>query len=103
MKLDKKVVVVTGAAQGIGFSMTKALAQRGARLALVDMNAQQLESAVAELKALGFDARAYIANVANEEDVVSLFDNIANDLGALHGNDERTQAFSETTGIPYHD
>ncbi|MGI9293691.1 MAG: SDR family oxidoreductase [Pseudomonadales bacterium] len=85
MELEKKVVVVTGAAQGIGLSMTKALAARGARVALVDMNPQQLESAIAELKALGYDASAYIANVANEEEVVSLFDNVAKDLGALHG------------------
>ncbi|MGI9284987.1 MAG: SDR family oxidoreductase [Pseudomonadales bacterium] len=85
MKLDKKVVVVTGAAQGIGLSMTKALAARGAHVALVDMNPQQLESAVADVKKLGYDASAFIANVAKEEDVVALFDNVVKDLGALHG------------------
>lgn len=85
MQLEQKVVVVTGAAQGIGFSMTKALAERGARVALVDMNPHQLESAVAELQALGYDASSYIANVTNEEEVVSLFDQVTKDLGALHG------------------
>lgn len=85
MQLKKKVIVVTGAAQGIGLSMSKALAQRGARVVLVDVNPQQLESAVAELKALGYDANAYLTNVVNEEEVVSLFGNVANDLGALHG------------------
>ncbi len=85
MNLDKKVIVVTGAAQGLGFSMTKALAQRGARMVLVDMNGEQLDSAVAELKSLGHAAHAYIANVAKEDDVVSLFDKVAGDLGQLNG------------------
>lgn len=85
MQLEKKVIVVTGAAQGIGFSMTKALAARGARVVLVDMNPNQLESAEAELTALGYDANVYIANVAKEEEVVSLFDKIATDLGSLNG------------------
>lgn len=85
MNLDSKVIVITGAAQGIGLSMAKTLAARGARIALVDMNAHQLESAVAEMKALGYEANAYTANVADEEEVVSLFDNVVHDLGALHG------------------
>ncbi len=85
MNLEKKVIVVTGAAQGLGFSMTKALAQRGARMVLVDMNGDQLESAVAELKSLGHEAHAYTANVAKEEDVVALFDQVAGDLGQLNG------------------
>ncbi len=85
MQLDRKVIVVTGAAQGIGFSMTKALAARGARMVLVDMNGEQLETAVAELKSLGHEAHSYITNVAKEDDVVALFDQIASDLGQLNG------------------
>lgn len=65
--------------------MTKALAARGACVVLVDMNPNQLESAEAELTALGYDANVYIANVAKEEEVVSLFDKIATDLGSLNG------------------
>lgn len=85
MQLEKKVIVITGAAQGIGFSMTKALAARGARVVLVDMNPNQLEAAEAELTGLGYDAHVYVANVANEAEVVSLFDKIATDLGSLNG------------------
>ncbi len=85
MQLEKKVIVITGGAQGIGFTMAKMLAGRGARVVLVDMNGEQLDSATAELKALGCEAYSYVANVAKEDDVVSLFDQLATDLGQLNG------------------
>ena len=85
MQLEKKVIVITGGAQGIGFTMAKMLAGRGARVVLVDMNGEQLDSATAELKALGCEAYSYVANVAKEDDVVSLFDQLTTDLGQLNG------------------
>lgn len=85
MQLDEKVIVITGGAQGIGLCMAKQLAARGARVVLADMNADQLAAAVADLKSEGHDAYAYTVNVAKEEDVVALFDNVVKDLGALNG------------------
>ena len=53
MDLTNKVIAVTGGAQGLGFAMAKGLAERGARLALIDMNAEPLEQAAASLRELG--------------------------------------------------
>ena len=44
MDLNQKVIVITGGAQGLGFAMAKGCAERGARLALIDMNADALQS-----------------------------------------------------------
>ena len=52
MDLTNKVVAVTGGAQGLGFAMAKGIAERGARLALIDMNAEPLEQAAASLREL---------------------------------------------------
>jgi NAD(P)-dependent dehydrogenase (short-subunit alcohol dehydrogenase family) len=48
-KLEGKVVVVTGAASGIGFELAKILAAKGCRLALADINAEGLKAATAQL------------------------------------------------------
>ena len=85
MDIQDKVIAVTGGAQGLGLSMAKVLAAKGAKLALIDLNPEKLESAAAECKALGGDAKTYIANVAKEDDVINVFDQIVADYGNLHG------------------
>jgi 3-oxoacyl-[acyl-carrier protein] reductase len=65
--------------------MANTLAARGARLALVDMNRDRLDAAVAELEQTGCIAKAYIVNVAKEKQVVALFDDVVQEFGALHG------------------
>ncbi len=85
MNLSEKVVVVTGGAQGLGLCIASALAAKGARLALVDLNQEKLDEAVATIEASGGSARSYIANVADEGQVESLFRSIASDFGQLHG------------------
>lgn len=85
MELKDKVIAVTGGAQGLGRAMALSLAAKGARLALVDLNPDTLQEAVALCKQAGGDARAYTANVAREEEVIELFDQVVADFGALNG------------------
>jgi 3-oxoacyl-[acyl-carrier protein] reductase len=85
MDLQDKVIAVTGGGQGLGLTMALGFAAKGARLALVDLNADRLEDAVQQCKQAGGDAKSYIANVANEEQVEALFDSIVADFGALDG------------------
>jgi 3-oxoacyl-[acyl-carrier protein] reductase len=85
MDLNNKVIVVTGGGQGLGRSMALSLAAKGAKLALVDLNQNKLDEAVQLCKDAGGDARSYIANVAKEEDVIRLFNDVVQDFGALHG------------------
>ena len=85
MNLQDKVIVVTGGAQGLGLSMATALAAKGAKLALVDLNQEKLDAGVEACKQAGGDARGYLANVAKEDDVIALFDQVVTDFGTLNG------------------
>jgi 3-oxoacyl-[acyl-carrier protein] reductase len=83
--LKDKVIVVTGGGQGLGRAIAVGLAARGARLALVDLNQERLDESVQLCRDAGGDGRAYLANVAVEDEVVGLFDQVVADFGALHG------------------
>lgn len=85
MQLQDKVIIVTGGGQGLGRAMAEHLAGRGARLALVDLNQERLDEAVAACKAAGGEARAYLCNVASEEQVCEMVARVAEDFGGLHG------------------
>jgi NAD(P)-dependent dehydrogenase (short-subunit alcohol dehydrogenase family) len=54
LRLDTRVALVTGAARGIGLETAALLLRRGARVALFDRSAGELDAAVAELGAHAF-------------------------------------------------
>jgi len=84
--LGKKTIIVTGAARGLGAAMAKRLATVGSKLALVDLDTDALAAIADECKGAGSpEVHTYKANVANEQEVESLFDAIATDFGELHG------------------
>jgi 3-oxoacyl-[acyl-carrier protein] reductase len=85
MKLTDKVIIITGGCQGLGRSMAEYFAGKGAKLALVDLNQEKLDDTVAACKAKGVEARAYLCNVANEEQVTHMAAQVAEDFGAIHG------------------
>ncbi len=85
MQLKDRVVVVTGAGRGIGRGIALEIAKKGAKIAALDMNADDLAETVRLVGEAGSEARSYVANVAKEDDVVATFDAIVKDFGALHG------------------
>jgi NAD(P)-dependent dehydrogenase (short-subunit alcohol dehydrogenase family) len=48
-----KVVAITGAASGIGLATSKMLVERGAIVAMADLNGELLKTVVAEIEASG--------------------------------------------------
>ena len=53
MQLQDSVIIITGGGQGLGRAMGEFLAAKGARLALVDLNQEALDAAVAACKQAG--------------------------------------------------
>ncbi|MBB6247886.1 SDR family NAD(P)-dependent oxidoreductase [Rhodanobacter sp. A1T4] len=64
-----RVAIVTGAASGIGLAAARKLGEAGMRIVLVDIDADSLERAVADLKSTGINARAVRADVSRGEDM----------------------------------
>lgn len=85
MDLKNKVVVVTGSGRGLGRGMALAFARKGAHVAVVDLNEADVAETVAQCAGLGVKASGYKVNVAKEDEVVKLFDDVMADFGALHG------------------
>jgi NAD(P)-dependent dehydrogenase (short-subunit alcohol dehydrogenase family) len=65
-RLADKVAIVTGAAQGIGEGIARALAREGARLALWDISERVHETAKA-INSSGQEASAYLVDVAEAD------------------------------------
>jgi len=78
-------MVVTGGGRGIGRSIALRLASQGANLALLDLNAADLESTVALCAAESVQARGYGVNVADEAEVCATMARVAADFGRLDG------------------
>ena len=72
MRLQGKVAVVTGGAQGIGRAIALGLGREGAKVAIADLQADKAKSVAAELQALGTEALAVEVNVASESSVKQL-------------------------------
>ncbi|MGC2459545.1 MAG: SDR family oxidoreductase [Steroidobacteraceae bacterium] len=85
MDIRNKTIVVTGGGRGIGRSIALRLASQGANLALLDLNAADLESTVALCAAESVQARGYGVNVADEAEVCATMARVAADFGRLDG------------------
>lgn len=85
MELKDKVIVVTGGGRGLGRAMALELAGKGAKLALVDLNQDDLDETAGLCMEQGVEARTYTANVADEAQVEQLFTEIARDFSAING------------------
>ena len=85
MNLEGKVVVITGGGRGLGRAFASELADKGANLALVDLNQGDLNATKEMALAKGVKVQTYVTNVAKEDEVVSLFDQIVKDFGQVDG------------------
>lgn len=83
MTIAGKVVLVTGAGQGIGRGIALRLARDGADLALVDVKEDTLAAVAAEVAALGRKASVILADVGDREQVRAAVDHAEQALGGF--------------------
>ncbi|WP_110933225.1 2,3-dihydro-2,3-dihydroxybenzoate dehydrogenase [Paenibacillus bouchesdurhonensis] len=78
-----KVALVTGAAQGIGEAVVRALAEAGAIVAAVDLNGEAVASLTNELLTRGSQAAAFAVDVADSRAVEAVVGRIEQMLGPI--------------------
>ena len=80
--LKNKVAVVTGAGSGIGRALAKALAMRGCRLALSDVNEEGLAETAAAIE--GSEVRTYRLDVGDRDAIYAHAAEVAKDFGQVN-------------------
>lgn len=85
--MKNKVMIVTGAAMGLGFAASEELAKRGANLVLVDYNEDALKKSASQLQDSYSDIKIITvkADVSNEEDVKNYVDVTVKEFGRIDG------------------
>ena len=69
MKLSERVAIVTGAGRGIGAAIARKLAESGAKVALVDINENDLKARLEEIEKNGGTAKYFLCDVSDWEQV----------------------------------
>ncbi|WP_045822179.1 SDR family NAD(P)-dependent oxidoreductase [Williamsia herbipolensis] len=90
-----KVVVVTGAASGMGRELALQLADKGARLAISDMTPSGLEETARLLEAKGAQVHSQLLNVAEREAMLEYADTVLAHFGKVN-------AIFNNAGIAHH-
>lgn len=83
LRLDDRVAVVTGAAQGLGEAVAATFARLGASLVLCDREAEGLERTAAAARALGRDVVSGVLDVRDDDALDGLFAEAAERLGRV--------------------
>ena len=80
-RLDGKAAVITGAAQGIGALMAKAMAAEGAKVLVTDV--QDTSGAVEAITGAGGTAQGMKVDVTSNDDLAAMVEAAVTDLGGL--------------------
>ncbi len=85
--LEKKVIVITGAAMGLGLATALEAAKNGAKLAIIDFNASSLDQAKEQIAAKfpEIEMISLVADVTNEEQVKDFVAETIKTFGRIDG------------------
>jgi NAD(P)-dependent dehydrogenase (short-subunit alcohol dehydrogenase family) len=84
-RLERKVIIVTGAAQGIGFGCARMAAAEGAQVVLGDIQKERGEQAAATIRNEGGHAIFQQADLTSESECAALVEAAIKNFGALNG------------------
>ncbi len=82
-RFTDRVVIVTGAASGIGHATALRFGQEGARVVCADIDAEGVEATAASIREAGGQARAYRCDVASPDSVASAVEGAVSAYGRL--------------------
>ena len=84
MKLNSKVAIVTGGGAGIGRATSLLFAREGAKVVVLDLLADGIQTLVKEIHSAGGEAEAIVADVSNGEDVEQCVQKALNRFGRIN-------------------
>ncbi|MEA2583825.1 MAG: galactitol 2-dehydrogenase [Thermomicrobiales bacterium] len=82
-RLEGKVAIVTGGAQGIGRAVSHRFAQEGARVAIADLRLDGAQTVADEIAGAGGRAAAAVVDVADQAQVQAMVDNVTAQFGGV--------------------
>lgn len=82
-RLNGKVAIVTGAAQGIGRAIARRLAAEGAKVAVADINEAAAAETAAAIRAGGAHASAVKLDVTSLDSATAAVEHVENELGPI--------------------
>jgi len=89
LDLKDKLILVTGAARGIGRAVAIEYAKRGGRLIILDILGDQVQETAGEMKKQGYTVFAFQVDLASDDSVAALGEQIIKEIGLpdiLHNN-----------------
>jgi NAD(P)-dependent dehydrogenase (short-subunit alcohol dehydrogenase family) len=99
--LHGRVIVITGAGQGLGRAYAHRVAADGATAVLADVNEENGEKVAAEIHERGKHARFRPLDVGNPESCAALADAVMAEFGAVHGLVNNAAIFSTIQMRPF--
>ena len=83
--LSEKVFIITGGNGGIGLGLAEGIADAGGAVAIWARNEEKNTDAVRAIQDIGGEAKSYICDVSNEEEVVRTLASTVKDFGRVDG------------------
>src|SRR5699024_10703892 len=82
-RLDNKVAIITGSGSGIGKEIAFTYAREGAKVVIADFSEEAMNQTVEELKEAGHETYGVKVNVAVNEDIERLIDDVIREYGKI--------------------
>jgi len=80
---EPRIIVVTGAARGIGLATLACFARDGGTVVAIDQDGPALDRAVADIRAAGGSVAGRVADIGKPDDIRDLFAELAREHGRL--------------------
>lgn len=84
LELEGRVALIAGGGRGIGRAIAIGLAREGARVAILARSDEQVQETVSDIRALGGEAMAIVADLTEADAVSAAFAELRDELGPAH-------------------